>query len=781
MTRVFGAQRAAGTRVEEQEGQKTIDPGALGFAGYAGLFEKGPVGSLEIVTGRPLFDRIYGGIIADSMTPDNCQDYYSVANGAGGLALVRVTDGTERVASATLYTRNPDLLTPLGRLDAKNGGRWGGKEQLISRSMDVEGDLANTTLDLPAAIASSFSLDELKGGFIELDGVANKRYTITGNTALGVVSVAADQTMRADLIAATADPPTNLRFYITLENGTKRLAYRIDDGEENKDTEFSVEIFVDGRSVNKYGNLSTDPDSARYWADVINNDGNNYEVTAVDTFTGAHVAATRPANQYFNVLSVSSNIVTVTIHDFTISSPGGGNPTFALGTTSDVNVRQTITITMSSATVGTAVSDRFGPLGTVTLGTLFSPPTAAGGALKNKWVPPFTVTAGLTALVATNVLTINYRPLPVSGILTGELVYPDKVNEPRDAYRVVSVTHKTITFATGTDFSTITAATNDLMVVAPYEMGRGRDGNAGVVDASYINQAWDVNSSPFNRTRGKNLGLIKYATPGVSSTAVQQAGKAYAAAKNHQYRVEIPANITGDVQALTYINDTIGRSDYIKVSQPSYGQVPDPDPAAQREGKRKTISLTGMIHGREARIAADFQGYHKAAAGQDAILPRLLDTALGDRDIDEELLNPGGVNVIKKVNGNYVLWGDRTPCVDTSFKFAHKRELLSYYEQVLLESMNFIVFSINDGESDADARTALLEFFRPEFVKRAIRGDSLVGGKNPALILKIDNELNTDAVRAAGDKIAELSLRLADTTERFIIRIGQQGIFEAAA
>lgn len=780
-TKVFGAQRAAGVRIEEQEGKQTIEPGALGWVGYAGLFEKGPVGAMSLVSSATLFARIYGGIISDGLAPDAAQDYYSLAAGAGGIVALRVTDGNERVSSITLYTRNASLLTPMGRLDAKNGGRWGGKAKLVTADLDDEADLENTTIQLGAGLATTFDLNELKGGFIELDGVSNKRYTITGNTAAGLISVAADQEMRDDLIAATVDPPTNLRFYITLENATKYLAVQIDDGEENKDSEFSMEISVDGQVVNKYGNLHTDPNNARYWVNIINNDGNNYEVTAVDSFSGAHVAATRPANQYLDVASVSSNVVTLTIHDFTIASPGGGNPTFALGTTSDTEVRQKITITMTNATTGTAVSDRFGALGTVTLGTLFSPPTAAGGALKNKWVPPFTVTAGGTALSATDVLTINYKPLPVGGLLNGQKVYPDKDQEPRDTYRVVSNTHKTITFATGTDFSTITATGKDLMVVAPYQLENGADGNASVVDSSYVNQAWDVNTSPFNRIRTKNLGLVKFATPGITSTSVQKAGIAYAAAKNHQYRVEVPSNITGDVQAVTYIHDTIGKSDYSKVTFPSYGSVPDPDPAAQREGKRKTITLTGMIHGREARIAADFQGYHKAQAGQDAILPRLLDITTSDRDLDEELLNPAGLNVIKKVAGNFVLWGDRTPCLDTSFKFAHKREQLSYYEQVLFENFNFIVFSINDADSDADARTALLEFFRPEFAKRAIRGDSLVGGKKPAMILKVDNELNTDAVRAAGDKIAEISLRLADTTERFIIRIGQQGVFEDVA
>jgi phage tail sheath protein FI len=305
----------------------------------------------------------------------------------------------------------------------------------------------------------------------------------------------------------------------------------------------------------------------------------------------------------------------------------------------------------------------------------------------------------------------------------------------------------------------------------------GRDGNSTVGDTQYTQQAWDVTTSPFNNLEGKNLGLVKFATPGINSTAVQKAGGAYAAAKNHQYRNEIPSNITTDTGALGYINDTIGRNDYAVHHFPSYGDVPDPDPASSREGKRKTIPLTGMILGREARIAVDFQGYHKAAAGIDATLPRLLAIPTGDRKLDEESLNPAGINVIKKKNGNFVIWGDRVSALDSNWKFKHQREQMSFYEHVLAENFDFIIFTINDADSDAQAITSLIQFFQPEFVKRALRGKTFAD----ACSIKVDAELNTDASRANGDKIAAVTLRLADTTERFIIRIGKAGIFEAVA
>ena len=127
--------------------------------------------------------------------------------------------------------------------------------------------------------------------------------------------------------------------------------------------------------------------------------------------------------------------------------------------------------------------------------------------------------------------------------------------------------------------------------------------------------------------------------------------------------------------------------------------------------------------------------------------------------------------------GYFVLWGDRTLHLDPAWKFKHHRELMSYYEHVLQENFDFIVFAINDPETEAVALTTLNAFFLPEFVKRAIRGSKFTD----AAVIKIDSENNTNATRAAGDLFADISLRLADTVERFIIRIGKQGIFESVA
>lgn len=764
--RRYGPTRGAGVTITELDGDKTIEPAALGFAGYGGILEKGPVGELIEATNKSQFLKKCGSYIDDSLLPDAALGYYDLANGAGGLLLVRVTDGNEVKAEHTLYARYGDKLTPMGTLKAHNGGRWGGKEYRFTKDLSAIGKLTETTLDTEET--TLFETDQWKGGYVELAAVANKRYEITGNTAAGVITVASDAEMLTDH-GGGAD----LRYYLVLENEDKAVSFMIQDGEDNPDEEFSISVFVDGVFIKKYPNLSTDPTNARYWVDLINDDSSNYEVEAVDLWTGAHTAAVRPANVYGKIATVTETVLTAVIHDFTINSPvAGGDPTFGLGTTTDAMFAQKITITMTSPTAGDVVSDKFGALGTVTLGTLFDPPNAAGGALKNKWAPPFTVTAGGTALVATDTLIVNYKPFIADQLIDGRL-YPDKPNSKLEFYRIVDNSHSTITAADGSDLTASGAPDDYFLVEAPQELTNGRDGNADVVDASYTQQVWDTSNSPFNRVVNRNLGLIKFATPGINSTAVQKAGIAYADAKNHQYRYEAASTVLTESAAITLVNETLGRNDFAVMSFPSYAYVADPEGGS--EGKRKLIPTTGMIHGREARIAADYTGYHKAEAGIDATLPAILDIPTGETILDEEQLNPVGIGVIKKVKGNFIIWGDRTLYLDSNWKWKHQREQMSYYEHVLQENFDWIIFAINDPVEEKKAIVAFQSFFLPEWTKRALRGDTF----EESTIIKVDAENNTDATRATGDMNAQIKLRLADTVERFNIFIGKQGIFDS--
>ena len=366
---------------------------------------------------------------------------------------------------------------------------------------------------------------------------------------------------------------------------------------------------------------------------------------------------------------------------------------------------------------------------------------------------------------------VYVRPFE-SEALVGGYVRP-KDSEYRQKFEIISNDADSITVRAGSDMTAISAIGETFNVSYDQQMSGGYDGVTGITDVTYTT-AYDTGTSPLKSLRGKNLGLVKMATPGVNAVAVQKAGLAFAESQNWQYRIEVPANILTETACDEYLSGQVGRNDFAVVSFPSYGYITNPSGAG-----KKLIPMTGSIHGVEAKIAKDYDGYHKAGAGTTAILPDIIELpgGLGDEvALDEEFLNPLGINVVKKSGGNFVLWGDRTFGLDTSFKFKHQREYVSHVENTFLENFDLIIFALNNVETQNQLISTFIQFFTPEFAKGAIVGDSL----QDAVIIKIDEENNTPATRANGDLNAEIGMRVVDTVERFIITVSKLGITEAA-
>lgn len=362
-------------------------------------------------------------------------------------------------------------------------------------------------------------------------------------------------------------------------------------------------------------------------------------------------------------------------------------------------------------------------------------------------------------------------PLEPNALVDGTLL--PKASDFRAKFPIVGNTANQITVKTGSDLTVGATAGDQFRVEYLQELGGGYDGTVGVNDARYI-VAYDTGLSALRSLRGKNLGLVKLATPGVTSSAVQKAGVAFAESQNWQYRYEIPENIVDESAAEQYINETIGRNDFAVVTFPTYAYVTNP-----QGGGLKLTTQVGAIHGAEALVAKNYQGFHKAAAGTDVKLSKVLKLPEGleDKVLDEESLNPIGINVLKKNKGNFILWGDRSLSIDPAFKFKHHREQLSHYENTFLENYDFIIFAINQSKTQNQLISTFIAFFAPELAKGAVVGDSV----QDAIRLKIDDENNTDATRAEGDLYAELQPKLADTVERFIIKINKRGVEEAVS
>jgi len=440
-----------------------------------------------------------------------------------------------------------------------------------------------------------------------------------------------------------------------------------------------------------------------------------------------------------------------------LSSAGGGNePTFG-GANLSGGVDQVFDYVSAKMPFATGL--------TVTTGQAFTSPNDFGFGFTLKDISGDST----KTFDVGDTIIIEMSPFEVNGLVDG-MVYPN-VDKPRHKFLIQSNTVDSITVKTGNDMTTDASSGDKFRVEYIQELEGGYDGIANIDDLDY-ETAYDTSSSVLKNLRGQNLGLVKLATPSVTSTAVQKAGVAFAESQNWQYRYEIPYNISEELDAEEYVNDTLGRNDFAVIAWPSYIKV------SKSGGGLKLITATGAIHGLEAKYARNYDGYHKAAAGIDAIISNALALPDGfENQKDEEFLNPIGINVLKFKEGNVVIWGDRTLSLDPAFKFKHQREYLSHVENVLLENFDYVIFALNNKETREQLKSSFIQYFTPELAKSAIVGDSL----QDAINLKIDDENNTPLTEANGDLNAELSLRIVGTVERFIITIGKLGVTESLA
>lgn len=565
------------------------------------------------------------------------------------------------------------------------------------------------------------SLDPLINGIVTADNAGGTSDTVT------ITAVAYGVAGDAITLAETDNATDNF----TLSGAT------LAGGFDGDSVTVNGEQFYFGAGLDVVPGASAD-DTAEAFKDAINANS-----TLSSILSASRVGA---------IVTIESNSAGLAGNAYTLVEDDGATDNFTLsGATLASGVDQTWSYASSRMPFLSA---------TITTGVAFAAPNdfALGFTIYGQSGPNFAIG---------DKIVINVRPLPVNGLVNGYLI-PNTADDSE--YLISSNTANSISVVTGSDLTAYASVGDPWRVEAKSQLVGGYDGIANIIDQNYID-AWNVNSCVFNGLFGQNVGLVKLATPGITIPAIQKAGSEYGNARNYEYRHEIPSNIVDEVSAYNFMVDQIGKSDLSCVTWPSFGYITNPSGAGL-----KLTTTTGMIQGREALVAKNYQGYHKAAAGIDVTLPSIVKLPTGDKELNGEFLNPRGINRIRKKDGQFILWGDRMFTNDTNFKFKHIREYLSHVENIFRENFDYIIFALNNRDNQEDLKTTFRAFFIPEFAKGAIVGDSV----DEAAIIKIDDENNTNATRAQGDLNAEISLDIVDTVERLIITIGQQGIFDSS-
>jgi hypothetical protein len=227
------------------------------------------------------------------------------------------------------------------------------------------------------------------------------------------------------------------------------------------------------------------------------------------------------------------------------------------------------------------------------------------------------------------------------------------------------------------NLASITEVGNRFLVEYPQQMVGGYDGDTSVILPYYFTKFADIDRNHLeNATLGRNVGLIRIATPGENSLTVQKAFAQYAQAKAYEYRAEIPNYVTTTAAAESFINNDLGRNDFISVAYPSFGWIASPLGTGER-----FISLSGEIMGGESRVAVVNEGYHVPYAGLSASLARVLRLPFNPTSQDESTLNLAGIQPIKSNGGNATVFGARCPSISTVFTFLHVRRIQSHFVQ----------------------------------------------------------------------------------------------------
>lgn len=180
------------------------------------------------------------------------------------------------------------------------------------------------------------------------------------------------------------------------------------------------------------------------------------------------------------------------------------------------------------------------------------------------------------------------------------------------------------------------------------------------------------------------------------------------------------------------------------------------------------VPPSGHIAGVYARVDGE-RGVHKAPAN----VPLLgaLDLQFNTSKAKQDRLNPQGVNVIRKLNGNILVWGARTLGGDANleFKYINVRRHFCYLKDSIDKGTQWVVFEPNTPELWAKIRRNISAFLTLEWRKGALFGTT----PQEAFYVKCDAENNPPALRDLGQVVIEIGVAVVKPAEFVIFRLSQ--------
>lgn len=222
------------------------------------------------------------------------------------------------------------------------------------------------------------------------------------------------------------------------------------------------------------------------------------------------------------------------------------------------------------------------------------------------------------------------------------------------------------------------------------------------------------------------------------------------AAKNF-VMTEINYKSSGGYEAIYYpwieVNDPIGTKS-TSISIPPAGSV---------------AGLYASIDGR--------RGVWKAPAGTEAGVAGVVKLADQVNDIKQDLLNPFGVNAIRRMPGSGIVsWGARTLCTNPEWKYIPVRRTAIMLEVSIYEGIQWAVFEPNDEPLWSLLRLNIGAFMMNLFRSGAFQGST----PDEAFFVKCDKETTTQVEIDLGKVIILVGFAPLKPAEFVIVRISQK-------
>jgi phage tail sheath protein FI len=303
-----------------------------------------------------------------------------------------------------------------------------------------------------------------------------------------------------------------------------------------------------------------------------------------------------------------------------------------------------------------------------------------------------------------------------------------------------------------------------------YPLSGGTDESTGIVTADIVgSEAGHTGVHLFDDL--DDISLL--AIPGYYAAAMVQQVIDYVEARKDLFYVVGPQAGRTREQIETYRQITGGfNTSHAALYWP---RITVTDPVGAGSNPQITVDPVGHILGIYARVdnltPPDGGVWNTPAGfGDQGKIRGALALEAQVRDSDQDVLNPIGVNCLRKFNGQgIVVHGGRTLSNDPNWQYISVRRLFTFVEQSVAKSTRAYVFRNNDFRLWQKLTDLISKFLRGLWEQRAFPGATPA----QSYFVKIDETTTTPADVLAGRLIGEIGIAPQRPAEFLIFRFSQ--------